>query len=309
MNIRTSITDPIRVDWLPVGTQGKLGLTIAPGKSGSSMEGAPWKRSLAADLERLAKDHEATTLVCLLEDQEFLRLGISDYEMHAKSAGFEILRLPIVDGSTPTSDDALAELVETIRSKCAAGTNVVIHCAAGLGRSGIVGGAVLIAEGRSAREAIDILHRVRSPRSPENKKQEQFLEAFETAFRAKSAAAEARPTREARVVGAVLGAAIGDAIGHPTEFMNVAAIREKWGPKGVQGFELFWERDGKRFAPYTDDTQMAEIVLRVLVEAKAAGLDLDATMTQMAKDFVAWERNPQGGHRARYRHRVVGCAS
>ena len=63
-----------------------------------------------------------------------------------------------------------------------------------------------------------------------------------------------------RIAGAVLGAAIGDAMGHPTEFLSLDEIVSKYGPAGVTGFELWWEQDGAKFAPYTDDTQMAEIV-------------------------------------------------
>jgi ADP-ribosylglycohydrolase len=66
----------------------------------------------------------------------------------------------------------------------------------------------------------------------------------------------------------------------------------------VKGLELYWNRDGQRFAPYTDDTQMAEVVLRTLVQGKLDALDLDAIMKRMAAGFVDWSINPQGGHRA-----------
>lgn len=106
--------------------------------------------------------------------------------------------------------------------------------------------------------------------------------------------------------GVVLGAAIGDAMGHPTEFIkSVAQIRSKYGPEGVTKFELWWDRGGKHFAPYTDDTQMAEAVLRALVESR--GQDLDATMNRMAGAFVDWSTNPQGGHRAPGNACLSGC--
>ena len=63
-----------------------------------------------------------------------------------------------------------------------------------------------------------------------------------------------------KVAGAVLGAASGDALGHPTEFLSAESIRQRFPPDGVEGYELWWEREGERFAPYTDDTQMAEVV-------------------------------------------------
>ncbi len=104
--------------------------------------------------------------------------------------------------------------------------------------------------------------------------------------------------RRSRIAATVIAAAIGDAMGHPTEFVgSFEGIRAKWPPAGVTGFELWWEHDGRRFAPYTDDTQMAEIVLRTLLWSRREGADLDATMRMMAEGFVRWSDNPQGGHR------------
>src|SRR5207237_10480124 len=106
--------------------------------------------------------------------------------------------------------------------------------------------------------------------------------------------------------GVVFGGAIGDAMGHPTEFIgSVSSIRSKYGPEGVTKFELYWDRGGKHFAPYTDDTQMAEAVLRALLEAR--GEDLDATMDLMAEKFVHWSKEPQGGHRAPGNACMAGC--
>lgn len=115
-----------------------------------------------------------------------------------------------------------------------------------------------------------------------------------------------RPLQRAHA-GCVLGAAIGDAMGHPTEFQSMAVIRAAHGPAGVRGFTLYWERDGQRFAPYTDDTQMAEAVLRSLLESREAGEDLDAAMTRLAGHFVTWAWEPQGGHRAPGNACLAGC--
>jgi ADP-ribosylglycohydrolase len=110
--------------------------------------------------------------------------------------------------------------------------------------------------------------------------------------------------RQNLFAGAVLGAAIGDAMGHPVEFIeSVAAIRARYGAQGVTRFELYWDREGKHFAPYTDDTQMAEAVLRGLLERGT----LDATMRGIADRFIAWARSPQGGHRAPGNACLAGC--
>lgn len=109
------------------------------------------------------------------------------------------------------------------------------------------------------------------------------------------------------MLGCVLGAAIGDALGHPTEFLDPAAIRARWGERGLTGFELWWDGPDGRFAPYTDDTQMAECVLRSLIEQRVGGWDLDRTMGDLAERFVAWMKHPQGGHRAPGNACLAGC--
>ncbi|MBI5948863.1 MAG: ADP-ribosylglycohydrolase family protein [Chloroflexi bacterium] len=102
-----------------------------------------------------------------------------------------------------------------------------------------------------------------------------------------------------RIEGTVLGAAIGDAMGHPTEFISsFDAIFARYPPAGVERFELYWDQDGEHFAPYTDDTQMAEVVLRALIQGRAGGDQMDPVMQAIAEGFITWMDHPQGGHRA-----------
>ena len=115
----------------------------------------------------------------------------------------------------------------------------------------------------------------------------------------KAPASHPPPSAHSRVLGAVLGAAIGDALGHPTEFLlSYTQIHQRYGPAGVTGFELWWDRDGQHFAPYTDDTQMAEIVLRALVDHQGSSATMDHLMEEIAAGFGVWSTKPQGGHRA-----------
>ena len=67
------------------------------------------------------------------------------------------------------------------------------------------------------------------------------------------------------------------------------------------------ERGGRRFAPYTDDTQLAEAVLRGALWSRATGRPRDATMGHLAKRFVVWAFVPQGGHRAPGNATLAGC--
>ncbi|BDG02874.1 ADP-ribosylglycohydrolase family protein [Anaeromyxobacter oryzae] len=61
--------------------------------------------------------------------------------------------------------------------------------------------------------------------------------------------------------GCLLGGAVGDALGAAVEFMDLAAIRERFGPEGVTGFEPVYGRRGA----ITDDTQMTLFTAEALV--------------------------------------------
>jgi ADP-ribosylglycohydrolase len=102
-----------------------------------------------------------------------------------------------------------------------------------------------------------------------------------------------------RVAGCILGAAVGDALGHPVEFSgSLEGIRRAYGPRGVTGYVLWWRDGERRFAPYTDDTQMAEVTLRALLAARKAGEGVEATMERVGRGYAEWADTPQGGHRA-----------
>lgn len=297
---RTSQSSPLRVALLPTASSGQVGLTIAPGKRGPSMSGPPWARDLPTDLDRLIEVFGTEVLVCLLQDEELQRLQIPDLVCQAQRRGLVVHRLPIPDGGVLPSVEPVRQLVEVISQACTAGQNVTIHCAGGVGRAGTVAGCFLVHQGATAPEAIATLHERRSQRCPENSAQERFIEAYAQDRRARWAnSSRGRSASiESRVAGAVLGAAVGDAMGHPTEFMDLEEIHAEYGPSGVQEYELFWEQDGLRYAPYTDDTQMAEAVAEGLLEVSAPDAELDAAMQAIARRFIKWASAPQGGHRA-----------
>ena len=66
MTIRTSITHPLGIDSICCDA-GLLGMTLCPGKKGSSNYGAPWDRALSLDIRAIV-DWGATSLVSLMED-------------------------------------------------------------------------------------------------------------------------------------------------------------------------------------------------------------------------------------------------
>lgn len=179
--VMTSITHPIRVDFIDpehIGLPGKLGLTFAPGKKQPSGQTGHWDRDLDMDLERLREFYETDLLVSLIEEHEFERLMIKDLRERVKRFGIRSIWFPIRDQSIPQSADEFARMVENIIEGLRSGQNVVIHCMGGLGRTGLVAAACLIAAaGLQPEDAVRAVRRVRHG-AVETFEQEQFLAAF-----------------------------------------------------------------------------------------------------------------------------------
>jgi ADP-ribosylglycohydrolase len=95
-------------------------------------------------------------------------------------------------------------------------------------------------------------------------------------------------------------------MGSNTEFMSMGSIYDTYGPQGIQTLDVVW-RGGKLEARYTDDTQMAELVLTGMMYARDLGKNLDDAMNDLARDFIEWSHNPQGGHRAPGGSCLGGC--
>ena len=176
--VKTSAQSPIHVALLPSPFEGKVGLTLAPGKHQYSKSGYKWERDLNQDLDRLVSAFDAKVLICLLEDHELKRLKIPNLVRAAEQRGMEVHRLPIPDGGVLPNQRPVEATVKVIVDAVKVGKNVVVHCAGGLGRSGTVGGCFLVETGMDGREAVETLHRCRSKRSPETKGQERFIAEY-----------------------------------------------------------------------------------------------------------------------------------
>ncbi|NJO40086.1 MAG: protein phosphatase [Cyanobacteria bacterium CRU_2_1] len=175
----TSDTHPMRVDFLPndvVKVPGRLGMTIAPGKRNIGIN-ALWERDLDKDLCRLNEHYAIDRLITLLEVHEFEQLQIPDLLNQVKACGMESQWFPIHDFGTPTSMAELCNLVDSILIAVQQEQTVVIHCKAGLGRTGLVTAACLVALGYSPEEAFAHVRAVR-PGSVETLEQEAYVSAF-----------------------------------------------------------------------------------------------------------------------------------
>ncbi|RLE84648.1 MAG: hypothetical protein DRJ41_02765 [Thermoprotei archaeon] len=128
---------------------------------------------------KLWKAEGIGSVVVLNEDHELKHLGgLQGYLEVLRDLGFEVLSTPIRDFWIPTLEQAL-ETVKWIESRVKAGDKVLIHCNAGLGRTGVISACYLVyTQGMSWREAVAKVREAR-PGSLENLVQEKFVEKFE----------------------------------------------------------------------------------------------------------------------------------
>ena len=103
---------------------GRLALAARPrGGDWLPDEIANWKRS------------GISGVVSLLTPEEERDLELMDESRETRSQGLEFLAFPIPDRQAPASEAALAQMLERIDQRLAAGKNVLIHCRQGVGRS------------------------------------------------------------------------------------------------------------------------------------------------------------------------------
>jgi len=119
-------------------------------------------------------EEQIRIIVLLASDEECLqKTGCNLRALYLKG-GFQVLYLPIPDFSVPTKDE-LEQAVQQTIAHARAGHNVVIHCSAGIGRTGLF--MAYLAKrclGLSGAEALQWVRRY-IPRAVETPEQQRLV--------------------------------------------------------------------------------------------------------------------------------------
>ncbi len=120
-------------------------------------------------------------------DFEFLKeLGIdaivslTEHPLHralVEEFGFEYKHVPVEDLTAPTLEQ-IDEFVEFATKVRAEGKKLVVHCGAGIGRTGTMLACYLVHKGYTAQQAIQEVRRKR-PGSIETPEQEEIIALYE----------------------------------------------------------------------------------------------------------------------------------
>ena len=117
----------------------------------------------------------ASTVVTLLQEHEFTLLGLPDFEVQVSNA-FRWHWLPIEDGSIPDAgfEERWPSASEELRERLVAGERVLVHCRAGLGRTGLIVSRLLVEFGMTPLQALAAVRRER-PGTVETMLQENYV--------------------------------------------------------------------------------------------------------------------------------------
>lgn len=114
-------------------------------------------------------------IVSLLEVSESRDVGLQDEKLLSEKNGMQFTSFPIKDRGLPESVLKYTELTKNLYHQIAGGKNTVIHCRAGIGRTGIVAAGVLLHCGFEPVEAFEHISAKRGIQVPDTQEQRDWL--------------------------------------------------------------------------------------------------------------------------------------
>ena len=114
-------------------------------------------------------------VVSLLEPSEARNLGLDGEREQVKAHAMGFTSFPIPDMGLPPSVKDFARLSKKLFNQVNGGVNTLIHCHAGIGRSGLLAAGILLHCDMDPQQAFAYASRMRGVRVPETPAQEQWL--------------------------------------------------------------------------------------------------------------------------------------
>jgi protein-tyrosine phosphatase len=165
--------DNFPISWIPVPGKDNqsFGVSNCPGKHQNSLLK---KLSLKNDLSSIW-DQKINCIVSLITKDELKKLDINDFDKTITEYGFEHYSVEIQDLGIPSTNQlgAFKILTKNIIVAIKTEKKVLIHCNAGLGRSGLFAG-ILVKEMTDINHPIEYIRKFRKG-AIETKEQKEFI--------------------------------------------------------------------------------------------------------------------------------------
>ena len=140
------------------------------------------KHFIGPDVEAVRQDLDIHFVVCLVEEHELVDRYDPYVQWHRDNAGNPSVWFPIPDLTYPSFEDSI-EFVEHVTALVRDKGNMVVHCAAGIGRAGTTATAILMMLGMSMHEAMAHVRAHRPMAGPETGRQEEFIRQLDVYLR------------------------------------------------------------------------------------------------------------------------------
>lgn len=140
------------------------------------------KHFIGPDVEAVRQDLNIHYVVCLVEEHELVDRYDPYVQWHRDNAGNPSVWFPIPDLTYPSFEDSI-EFVKHVTALVRDKGNMVVHCAAGIGRAGTTATAILMMLGMSMHEAMTHVRAHRPMAGPETGRQEEFIRQLDEYLR------------------------------------------------------------------------------------------------------------------------------
>ncbi len=153
-------------------TRGQLWISHSPGKRGIR------NKAIQAEIDLLElKKIKIDIIASLLEKKELAVLQIANLFELIKKHNFSHYYFPIKDKSVPKNKVQLHRFLDNLCDEIQKNRNILIHCNAGLGRSGLIG-ALLCKKLGIVEEPISFIRKYR-PGAIETREQEKLISSLD----------------------------------------------------------------------------------------------------------------------------------
>ena len=172
--------EALSIDYITTLHGGAIGMSQCPGRSSLDITGKRWQNDLDTDIQAI-KDAGFSTVISLLSHQELTHHGAGEIEKKLLEVGINWLQFSIDDYDIPhaITNHAWQSPLPRLLAQLKSGKKILIHCAGGRGRTGMMSASLLNAMGIDPNDSISIVRKAR-PGAIETKEQEDFIKGANT---------------------------------------------------------------------------------------------------------------------------------